>query len=91
MTRRSKVVDIISANEASKIAHKHESPDKIIEDFLDMANAVIKDYAEQGRYTTELCCISASKMPYVYDRIKEILTAKGYTVTLNYPFIKIKW
>ena len=84
------MVDIISANEASKIAHKHENSDKIIEEFLDMANAVIKDYAEQGRYKTELCCMGASKA-YVYDRIKEILTAKGYTVTLNYPFIKIKW
>jgi hypothetical protein len=85
-----KMVDIISANEASEIARKHDNSDKIVEDFLDMANAVIKNYAEKGRYNVELSCISASK-GYVYNKIKEALTAKGYKVDLNYPFIKIKW
>ena len=84
------MVDMISANEASRIARKHNNSDKIVEDFLDTANYVIKDYAEKGRYSAEISCISASNK-YIYEKIKEALTAKGYTVVLNYPFIKIRW
>jgi hypothetical protein len=81
---------MITAEEANNLAKKHDNSDKIVEDFLDMANAAIKDYAKKGRYSIELACI-ASKKGTIYARIKESLKSNGYDVTLNFPFIKIKW
>lgn len=84
------MVELISADEANNLAEKHMNIDKIVDDFLKMANESITDYARNGRYYIELAFIEASNK-VVYDRVKKALTDKGYDVTLNYPFITIKW
>ena len=84
------MVDIISANEASEIARKHDNTDKVVEEFLKMADGAIRDYASKGKYSIKLSCLG-SNQGLVYEKIKKALTDEGYTVVLEYPFINIKW
>lgn len=84
------MVELISADEANNLAEKHMNIDKIVDDFLKMANESITDYAKNGRYHIVLDFTDAINK-VVYDRVKKTLTDKGYTVSLDYPFIKIKW
>jgi hypothetical protein len=84
------MVDIISANEASEIARKHDNSDKVVEEFLKMADGAIRDYASKGKYSIKLSCLG-SNQGIVYEKIKKALTDEGYNVVLEYPFINIKW
>lgn len=84
------MVDIISANEASKIANQYDNTDEIVDEFLKMADMTIREYATNGRHSVDLSCLDSNK-GIIYSRIKEALTNKGYGVELDYPFIKIKW
>jgi hypothetical protein len=84
------MVELISANEANNLAVNHINVDKIVKDFLKMANESITDYAKNGNYFVKLACTEAINK-VVYNRIEKALTDKGYEVYFDFPFIKIEW